>query len=226
MGCGTSQVSALPDVCGLPDYCIRGATLSVDQRLLLASSWVACMQGAQACGGDNAEPSDDIAASSLSSLRVKQSITESPIVLFYDAFYGRLFEICPPSRALFKSGLLVQGRKLVQMVNRIIILLDDPPKLESELQALGERHVKYGAKVEHYGPVGEALLFALEKCCGPEVWTPEVARAWLLAYSVIVGVMIPAQILEAQRAAALTKSASGSGYFSLVYVRDSDSHRD
>jgi len=205
MGCGASR--AVRPGQDLPDYCIRGAALSADQSRLLASSWEACMEGTQAwraplsTTGGKTEPSASVAAAGISSTREMQEIAESPIVHFYDTFYAKLFELCPPARALFPSGLHGQGRKLVKMIKMVIVLLGDVPKLVSELQALAERHVAYKAQIEHYGPVGHALLFALERCCGPEVWTPEVAHAWLVAYSVIVSVMIPAQI-KAQRAAA------------------------
>lgn len=213
MGCGASH-AVHPDSQELPDYCIRGAALSADQSRLLASSWEACMEGTQAwratlstspsesaTGGGKTEPGATVAAAGFSSMHEMQEIAESPIVHFYDTFYAKLFELCPPARALFPSGLHGQGRKLVKMIKMVVVLLGDVPKLVSELQALAERHVAYKAQIEHYGPVGHSLLFALERCCGPEVWTPEVAHAWLTAYSVIVSVMIPAQ-MKAQRAAA------------------------
>lgn len=221
MGCGASRVGVLPDSqAGLPEYCVRGATLSVEQRRLLTSSWEACMRGTRAGSASlgDAEPTDDVAASSLSSLRVQQSITKSPIVLFYDSFYDRLFELCPNAQGVFPSSLHARGRKLVEMVKWIVVLLGDSQKSATELRALAERHVKYGARLEHFGPVGQALLFALETCCGPEVWTPQVAQAWLLAYSVVVAAMIPAQI-EAQNDAIISASSGSSGSlrFSAIY---------
>ena len=226
MGCGTSHVAVLPEIHGLPDYCIRGATLSAEQRLLLTSSWDACIHGTKAWRASLSTPGttacsvtatsadvaiagplDPVAASRLSSLQMRETLIDSPIVVFYDSFYGRLFELAPGARELF-SGLQSQGRKLVKMVNVIVLLLDDSPRLQAELQSLADRHHNYGAKIEHYAYVGHALLYALEKCCGPEVWTPEVARAWLVAYSVIVEIMIPAQHKARQAAAARIAAAN------------------
>lgn len=231
MGCGTSHLAVLPEIHGLPDYCIRGATLTAEQRLLLTSSWHACIHGTKAwrasistpdsttaaastaaTAGTSADvaiagPLDPVAASRLSSLQMRETLIDSPIVVFYDSFYSRLFELAPGARELF-SGLQSQGRKLVKMVNVIVLLLDDSPRLVAELQSLADRHHNYGAKIEHYAYVGHALLYALEKCCGPEVWTPEVARAWLVAYSVIVEIMIPAQH-KARQAAAARIAAAG-----------------
>jgi len=60
--------------------------------------------------------------------------------------------------------------------------LTDTATLVAALQALSQRHTSYGAKVPHYGVVGRVLLFTLEACAGPDVWTAEVAKSWLLAY--------------------------------------------
>ncbi|MFA9474286.1 MAG: globin domain-containing protein [Filomicrobium sp.] len=44
------------------------------------------------------------------------------------------------------------------------------------MQDLGRKHVDYGVKDEHYQPVGEALIFTLEKGLGGD-FTPEVKDA-------------------------------------------------
>ena len=45
------------------------------------------------------------------------------------------------------------------------------------------------AKARHYPVVGAALLWTLEKGLG-DGWTPEVADAWVTAYSTLSGYMI------------------------------------
>lgn len=55
--------------------------------------------------------------------------------------------------------------------------------------ALAKRHVAYGAKPEHYGVVGAALLWTLEKALG-EAWTAEIAEAWTAGYGTLSGFMI------------------------------------
>ena len=47
----------------------------------------------------------------------------------------------------------------------------------------------YGVKAEHYAPVGEALLWTLERGLGAD-WTPQLATAWGDAYGVLSGFMI------------------------------------
>jgi hemoglobin-like flavoprotein len=46
--------------------------------------------------------------------------------------------------------------------------------------ALAKRHVAYGVKPAHYAPVGEALLWTLERGLGAN-WTEELAAAWGLS---------------------------------------------
>jgi nitric oxide dioxygenase len=58
-------------------------------------------------------------------------------------------------------------------------------------QQLAVRHVSYGVKEEYYQPVGEALLWTLEKGLGPD-FTPPVKQAWTQAYTTLSGVMIAA----------------------------------
>jgi nitric oxide dioxygenase len=55
--------------------------------------------------------------------------------------------------------------------------------------ALAIRHVEYGVKATDYAPVGEALLWTLERGLG-EHWTPDVAAAWTAAYTTLSDYMI------------------------------------
>jgi nitric oxide dioxygenase len=70
-------------------------------------------------------------------------------------------------------------------------VVDGLGNLEAVLPAaseLAKRHVEYGVKATDYAPVGEALLWTLERGLG-EHWTPDVA-AWTAAYTVLSDFMI------------------------------------
>ena len=54
---------------------------------------------------------------------------------------------------------------------------------------LGRRHAGYGVKDEHYASVGAALLWTLERGLGA-AWTPELAAAWVAAYTTLSQFMI------------------------------------
>ena len=56
---------------------------------------------------------------------------------------------------------------------------------------MGERHVSYGVKAEHYDIVGATLLWTLEQGLGDN-FTDEVKEAWTIAYGLIAGTMIDA----------------------------------
>jgi hemoglobin-like flavoprotein len=59
------------------------------------------------------------------------------------------------------------------------------------VEDLGRRHSRYGVTPEHYKPVGEALLWTLEKGLGP-AFTPPVKEAWTGAYTTLASVMTSA----------------------------------
>jgi hemoglobin-like flavoprotein len=104
-------------------------------------------------------------------------------------FYGRLFEIAPAVKPLFKGDMREQGRKLMGTLAFVVQGLGDLPSILPPASALARRHVNYGVKPEHYDPVGEALLWTLEQRLGQK-WTSETAAAWTKAYTTLSGYMI------------------------------------
>jgi hemoglobin-like flavoprotein len=76
-------------------------------------------------------------------------------------FYGRLFEIEPAARSLFKRSLDEQSRKLFEMLTTVVGALDRFEELRPQLADLGRKHVTYGATPAHYDVVRVALLWAL-----------------------------------------------------------------
>jgi hemoglobin-like flavoprotein len=103
-------------------------------------------------------------------------------------FYGRLFEMDPALRPLFRGDVKDQGKKLMSTLKVAVHALDRLDALVPTVQALGRRHLAYGVRDEHYDIVGAALLWTLEKGLGAE-WTPEVADAWTTVYGVLAKVM-------------------------------------
>lgn len=104
-------------------------------------------------------------------------------------FYGRLFEIAPEVKPLFRGDMREQGKKLM---GTLAVVVGGLTRLETILpaaSALAKKHVAYGVKPTHYTPVGAALLWTLEKGLGPD-WTPELATAWTTAYTTLSGHMI------------------------------------
>jgi hemoglobin-like flavoprotein len=103
-------------------------------------------------------------------------------------FYGKLFELDPALKPLFKGDIKVQGHKLMTMLNTAVRGLDHLDALVPAVKDLGRRHLHYGVKAEHYGTVAVALLWTLEQGLG-EGFTPEVREAWTEVYTVLATTM-------------------------------------
>jgi hemoglobin-like flavoprotein len=103
-------------------------------------------------------------------------------------FYGRLFELDPSLRHLFRGDLAEQGRKLVQALTVVVRGLDRLEQLLPAVEALGRRHGAYGVRDEHYETVAQALLWTLERGLG-DAFTPATRDAWAQAYGMLAGVM-------------------------------------
>jgi hemoglobin-like flavoprotein len=106
-----------------------------------------------------------------------------------DLFYGRLFEIAPGVKSLFRGDMKEQGRKLMATLGVVVNGLSNLESVLPAASALAKRHVDYGVKAADYAPVGAALLWTLEKGLG-EQWTPDLAAAWTAAYTILSDFMI------------------------------------
>jgi hemoglobin-like flavoprotein len=104
-------------------------------------------------------------------------------------FYGRLFELAPSTRHLFKVSLEEQSRKLLEMLVTAAEALDDFESLRPRLTELGRKHVTYGAKPEHYDVLRTALLWALAQALEQE-FDPDTKAAWEQMLRVISETML------------------------------------
>ena len=104
-------------------------------------------------------------------------------------FYGRLVEIAPAVKPLFRGDMTEQGRKLMATLSVVVTGLANLESLLPAASALAKRHAGYGVKVADYQPVGAALLWTLERGLGEE-WTPQLAAAWTEAYAILANFMI------------------------------------
>lgn len=106
-------------------------------------------------------------------------------------FYGRLFAACPHLRRLFPADMAAQRRKLMMTLTAIVNDLDKLDCLVPVVSELARRHVGYGAREEHYAPVGAALVETLRGALGAR-FTPDVEAAWGAAYGLLSGAMVQA----------------------------------
>ncbi len=105
-----------------------------------------------------------------------------------ELFYGKLFELDPSVRSMFKGDMVDQGRKLMTMLNTAVNSLDNVEAIVPAVQALGKRHVGYGVKDEHYDTVGEALIWTLGAGLKDD-FTEDTKNAWVAVYTLVATTM-------------------------------------
>lgn len=115
-------------------------------------------------------------------------------VLIGDTFYSKLFTDTPRLRHLFPQKMEAQYAKLIDMLNVVVARLDRFDELSADIEAMAQRHVKYGVRPAHYKLVGTALLWTLQQGLGPD-WTPEVRDAWTQCYTALAEAMITSREL-------------------------------
>lgn len=103
-------------------------------------------------------------------------------------FYGRLFELDPSIRPLFKGDMQEQGRKLMDMLAALVHGLDKLHTIIGAVQKMGKSHAGYGVQAKHYDTVGTALLWTLEQGLGKD-FTPETKQAWAETYTLVANAM-------------------------------------
>ncbi|MBC7938803.1 MAG: hemin receptor [Chitinophagaceae bacterium] len=105
-----------------------------------------------------------------------------------DLFYGRLFELAPDTRPLFKRDIHVQGAMLMQTLDTVVGSLGRLAEVLPVAEQLARRHVGYGVAPRHYDSVGTALIWTLEQGLGT-AFTPAVREGWVAAYTALAGAM-------------------------------------
>jgi len=93
-------------------------------------------------------------------------------------FYGRLFALEPALQPMFRQDIELQGRKLMDMLTTVVDNLDHFEGLAPTLRALGQKHVGYGVRPEHYQVLAQALIWALAQALDTAFY-PELRSAWL-----------------------------------------------
>ena len=109
---------------------------------------------------------------------------------FVAAFYERLFTRFPETRVLFAATDMSELRKKLQQTLALIVQhLQHPEVLGGMLEELGQRHVTYGIRPEHYPLVGTALLETFADFLGKH-WTQEHHDAWVKGYEAVSSLML------------------------------------
>jgi hemoglobin-like flavoprotein len=104
-------------------------------------------------------------------------------------FYGRLFEIAPQVRPLFKIEIRDQASKLMDMLTSMVDSLDHLEALRPQLEELGRRHAGYNVKPEYYQVLLTALMWAFGHALGME-FSRETRAAWEHLLTAVSAVML------------------------------------
>ena len=108
-----------------------------------------------------------------------------------ELFYGKLFELDPSLKPLFKGDMKEQGKKLMDVLNVAVTSLTKLETILPTVQQLGRKHVEYGVPEQSYQTVGQALLWTLGQGLGDD-FTDEAKEAWTQTYVTLSTVMIDA----------------------------------
>lgn len=84
-----------------------------------------------------------------------------------------------------------QYRKLIDMLNMVVVRLERQDEIYSDITAMAQRHLHYGVRPAHYEMVGKALLWTLEQGLGND-FSEEVKQAWLACYTTLAETMVNA----------------------------------
>jgi NAD(P)H-flavin reductase len=114
-------------------------------------------------------------------------------------FYSHLFLSHPETRALFPVSMAHQRDRLFAALGDVVARVDDLEALVPILRQLGRDHRKFGTVAAHYPAVGGSLLATLEHF--DDEWTPELAKDWTEAYTLVAEVMIEAADAAAEQPA-------------------------
>ena len=109
---------------------------------------------------------------------------------FVTAFYERLFTRFPQTRAFFAvTDMSEQRKKLQQSLALIVEHMQHPEVLGGMPRELGQRHVTYGVRPEHYPRVGAVLLETFADFLGKH-WTRAHHDAWVKGYEAVSRLMV------------------------------------
>ena len=122
-----------------------------------------------------------------------ENLTPSAFLSFH--FYESLFLILPKARGLFSKGIEIQGAMVQSVISMLLNRLEvnDADSLEdmrNQIINLVQSHNKKDITLNQYNIVGEALVTALEHCCGPEQWNEELQRSWYMLYSALLDMIV------------------------------------
>ncbi len=106
-----------------------------------------------------------------------------------DRFYAHLFSKHPALRPMFPADMAEQKKKLLASLVLVMENIRNAQKLEQPLHDMGQRHVGYGARPEHYPVVRDTLVSVMADMAG-EAWDDQLSSDWNQALDFVASVML------------------------------------
>ncbi len=105
-------------------------------------------------------------------------------------FYKKLFENYPTIQALFKnSGMAMVEEHMLDTLVFAIHNIKHPDILDKALSEIGQRHPKYGVKLQHFPLFSEVMVDTLKRLTG-KAWTSNHETQWREALDRVTQSMI------------------------------------
>ncbi len=82
---------------------------------------------------------------------------------------------------------------LIAVLTLVVKNLNNHTLFNTTMRNLGQRHVRYGAKVEHFAPFSRAVLESIRNQLDND-WNAEIEEAWNFAFQRIEQIMIEAGV--------------------------------
>ena len=103
-------------------------------------------------------------------------------------FYRELFHLDIELKRVFPGNVVFLNRKFSNMLGTFKNV-EHLEKISASVGKMGERHlIHYGAQVEHFGTMQEALLLALKDYLGTS-FTDELENAWVHVFQEVSDIM-------------------------------------
>jgi hemoglobin-like flavoprotein len=104
-------------------------------------------------------------------------------------FYDRLFELLPQARSMFKIDMDTQKQHFAAALALIVRNSSMLESLGEPLRELGADHARLGVCPDHYGPLCDAVLFAMARTLETQ-WTEQLAADWRALLDFVVSQML------------------------------------
>ena len=108
---------------------------------------------------------------------------------FAERFYERLFDLHPSLRLMFPEDMTEQRGKLLSMLQWTVANLENGHELKTNLEQLGRRHERYGARREQYPIVAAAMIATMAEIMGDR-WNNQLHADWQTALERMAAIML------------------------------------